>query len=267
MYFSEKKFAIILTFFFFLSTQAHSTISNTNDSFNIQGQLLSLDPLQQIYTVDSLQTLRKYSADGKALFNYQNRNLGRLAICDASDPFGILLFYPDFNTLIILDRTLNPLTELRLDEVQIYGAQAIATSLDKNIWLYDQQDFKLKKISHQGRLLLESADLSRWIDNGFKADHLVVQADALFLQSSEGTLLQFSPFGQFEKEISVDSAYFHFRQGIFYYCSDANGLYLWEPIQGKVQYLIQSETPVTSLAARPQFAAWQSGQVLRFSSW
>lgn len=236
-------------------------------SFEVTGQLLAIDQLQQVYTKDSLQTLRKYDSNGQLLFEYQNQNLGDLSTCDANDPFGILLFYPDFNTLILLDRTLNPLSEIQLDVLSIYGAKVVATSIDKQIWLYDQQDFTLKKISRQGRILQESADLSRWIDNNFQAKRLVVQANAIFLHSKHNQLLKFSPFGQFEKEIRIEASYFFYQQGLFYYCADEAGLFIWEPIQGKVKYLIQTDASQSYLLARPKMIAIQYDQQISWASW
>jgi hypothetical protein len=234
-----------------------------SSSFPVKGRLITIDPLQQIYTIDSLQTLRKYDREGLLLFEYNNRNLGQLQSCDASDPFGVLLFYPEFNTLIVLDRTLNPLSEVRLEEMGIFGAQTVASSLDKQIWVYDQQDFKLKKISRQGRLLQESADLSRWMPNGFQAERLLIQNEILFLVSAQQQLLHFSPFGQYLKTLPTEGGYFHFQRSPFYYFSDAEGLYLWEPFQGKSEYVRSFTTPADLLIARPQFIARQSGNQVK----
>jgi len=235
-------------------------------SFPVQGQLTTIDPIQQIYTIDSLQTLRKYNKDGQVLFEYNNRNLGTLQHCDASDPFGVLLFYPEFNTVIILDRTLNPLAEVRLEELGILGAQTVATSRDKQIWVYDQQDFKLKKISRQGRVLQESSDLSRWMPNGFRAERILVQNQLVFLVSSQQQILHFSPFGQYLKTTPVEAGHFHFQRGPFYYFSDAQGLYVWEAIRGKGDYIIRLDQKTDALVARPQVVAIQRGKQIQLQT-
>lgn len=242
-----------------LDKEEKQRLDSSSRTFQVKGQLATLDPLQQIYTVDSLQTLRKYDKDGLLLFEYNNRNLGVLQHCDASDPFGVLLFYPDFNTLIILDRTLNPLAEVRLEELGIYGAQSVASSIDKQIWIYDQQDFKLKKISRQGHLLLESADLSRWMPNNFQAERLLVQKQVLFLVTAQGQLLHFSPFGQYLKTVPLEAGRFHFKRDLFYYFSDDQGLYLWEPIRGKGEYLKVTPSRSDRIVARPKLMASQKG--------
>ena len=236
-----------------------TTTSSWSITFPVKGRLITIDPLQQVYTVDSLQTLRKYDRKGELLFEYNNRNLGQLRSCDARDPFGVLLFYPEFNTLILLDRTLSPLSEVRLEEIGIFGTQTVASSLDKQIWVYDQQDFKLKKISRQGRLLQESVDLSRWMPNDFRAERLLIQKEVLFLVSSRQQLLHFSPFGQYLKTLPIEGGHFHFQQSPFYYFSDTEGLYLWEPFRGKNEYVHSLTTPVELLIARPQLLVCQSG--------
>ncbi|HAN66531.1 MAG TPA: hypothetical protein DCQ34_09915, partial [Chitinophagaceae bacterium] len=40
----------------------------------------------------------------------------------------------------------------------------MANSYDNQIWVFDEQEFKLKKISDDGRLLQESADLRQVLD-------------------------------------------------------------------------------------------------------
>jgi hypothetical protein len=228
-------------------------------TFRVEGQLLSIDPLQQVYTRDSLQTLRKYSPRGALLFTYYNRSLGPLQSCDASDPFAPVLFYPDFNYLVLLDRSLNPLDEVALEAMDIWGAQAVANSRDQQIWVYDQQDFTLKKISRQGLLSEKSRNLSRWVSNDWEAERIVVQRDALFLVSPRQDLLHFSPFGQYLRTLQLREDRFHFQQDQLYYCSDEAGLFTWEPIRGKGDYIVSLATPPDHLLARPQLLVIQRG--------
>ncbi len=172
-------------------------------SFERKDQLLAIDRLQQLYFINDQQAVTKTDASGQVLFEYNNFRLGDLAYLDVTDPFGALAFYKDFGTIILLDRTLNPLTELNLGELGYFSIDLVATSRDNQIWLYDQQDFKLKKVNQQGQLLSESQDLSLTFPKGINGRSLKAIGNQVFLQDDAYGLLVFNQFGQFIRQIPL----------------------------------------------------------------
>ncbi|MEO0341403.1 MAG: hypothetical protein AAF242_19610 [Bacteroidota bacterium] len=170
-------------------------------SFERKDELLAIDQLQQLYFINDQQTVTKTDVEGKLLFEYNNFRLGELAYLDVTDPFGALAFYRDFGTIILLDRTLNPLTELNLGALGYFSIDLVATSRDNQIWIYDQQDFKLKKINQQGQLLSESQDLSLTFPQGIQGLSLKAIGNQVYLQDEEYGLLEFNQFGQFLRQI------------------------------------------------------------------
>src|ERR1043166_2375273 len=67
-------------------------------------------------------------------------------------------YYRDFATIVILDRLLSIRSIIDLRKQHIFSVKAIAQSYDNKIWLYDEQDNKLKKIDEDGKLLFETPD-------------------------------------------------------------------------------------------------------------
>ena len=66
--------------------------------------------------VDSFQNV--YTLKGNAFYknnqeNYQNLNLGEIFSIDIRNPFKIVLFYKNFNTVILLDNRLNEIEKIQ----------------------------------------------------------------------------------------------------------------------------------------------------------
>ncbi len=69
---------------------------------------------------------------------YQNLSLGKLTKVDITNPLKIVLFYEEFNSVIILDNQLNEIQKVDFskNEVQIV-ASAIGISGQNQLWLYN----------------------------------------------------------------------------------------------------------------------------------
>ena len=57
------------------------------------------------------------------------------------------------------------LSSINLRKQNIFQVNALTTSYDNNIWLYDEQDNKLKKIDDSGNTLFESVDFRLLFDS------------------------------------------------------------------------------------------------------
>ena len=173
------------------------------DSLEIAADFFTVDRLQQLYTIDSSGALVKYSPSLKKQFDYSNLPFGPLAKFDATDPFNLMAFYPDYQTVILLDRTLSPTAELNLNMLGLIDVQTIAMGNDLHLWLYDQATFKLYKVSPQGAISLESGNLSLVLAQPPQPTQLMVQNNFVYLYDPEQGLLQFDIFGQYLTTISL----------------------------------------------------------------
>ena len=107
--------------------------------------LFATDRLQQLYYLDASNQINKTNNQGQALFQYSNRSLGTPQSIDAFDPFEVMVFYQDFGTILILDRTLNELFRLNLQDFGYFGIEAIARANDNNFWIFNPFSFQLEK--------------------------------------------------------------------------------------------------------------------------
>jgi len=123
------------------------------------------DVLGNLYTISTENQLKKTgpSGDSVGVFN-DVRSHGRLTSIDVSNPLKVILFYRDFRTIVVLDRFLNPVNTIDLRQQNIFQVKAVCTSYDNNLWVFDEQESKLKKVAEDGRILSETTDLRQALD-------------------------------------------------------------------------------------------------------
>ena len=222
-----KSFITILflfVYFSFFSCASLSAQKTENKStpliakIPIETHLFASDKLGQCYVLSANSELIKYSPKGKELFRYSNNTLGELSLIDATDPFNVLLFYQAFSTIITLDRTLNPTGEFNLYDLDIVEVEAVGVSNDNNIWLYDEGAFKLKKVSKQGEIVLESNNLSLLFKEGLQINFITEKNNQVFLNDPTKGILVFDLYGKYLKIIDIKNlTYFQIiGQRLFY---------------------------------------------------
>ncbi len=179
------------------------TLSPPSTIVEIEATFLTSDKLQQCYLVAPDNELRKYDADGNLLFQYTNNRLGTLEWVDATDPFNLLLYYPDYYTVVTLNRTLNPTGEYQLYDLNIGQIGAIAMASDNNLWLYDENAGTLKKIDRQGNVLVESTNIRLSLAQNIQPKNMLANDHQVYLNVPDRGILVFDNFGTFVKEIPL----------------------------------------------------------------
>ena len=195
-------FALLLGSFGNLFAQTTPTFTPTT---TLPGpfKFFTTDKVQQIYAVTPQNEVIKYSPDGKEVFRFNNNTLGFLGHIDATDPFNLLLFYPDFQIAITLDRTMSQTGEFNLQDLNIFNVQAMATAQDNDIWLYDELNFQLKKISREGTVRSSSEDLNLLLGQAPKVTSIEARENFVYLNAPNIGLLVFDNFGNYHKTIPI----------------------------------------------------------------
>lgn len=157
------------------------------------------DKLQQVYTIDANNRVYKYGPDGREQFHFNNNTRGGLQYIDPTDPFNLLLFYPELQVIAILDRTMNETALLELFTAGIFNATAIGLATDNNIWVYDQAAFRLKKVGQNSEVLVQSDNLSALLNEPPKAVQLLANNNIVYLNCPGQGVYVFDNFGQFHQ--------------------------------------------------------------------
>jgi len=164
-----------------LSTPAARTDSFFRFEKAIPGNYiyLNVDVLDNIYLITAGNQLKKIDNNGDSVAAFNDvKKFGNPSLLDVNNPLKILLYYKNYATVVVLDRLLTQRNSINFRKQSIFSVQAIATSYDNNIWVFDEQDYKLKKIDETGKLLQESADMRQLVDS-VPSPQLIIDSDNL----------------------------------------------------------------------------------------
>ena len=148
------------------------------DSLHFQRSIPALatfvtsDNLSNTYLISPENAIVKYDTVGRRVGSYTNNRLGQAAFLDASNPLKILVWYPDFQTVVLLDRTLSEMGRLSFSSIGLYSVRCAAMSSDGNIWAFDDAISKAVKLSLDGSVLLESPPLNIYFPQRFSATRI-----------------------------------------------------------------------------------------------
>ena len=125
----------------------------------------TVDNLGNIYTLNKDNQLKKLNAAGDSLAVFNDvRRYGKISSIDATNPLKVLVYYPEFTTIIELDRYLNIINTVDLRKLNILQAKAIGLAYDNNIWVYDELDAKLKRVGDDASLVDQTTDFRQLFD-------------------------------------------------------------------------------------------------------
>ncbi len=126
---------------------------------------IGVDVLDASYTVFNNVLIKK---SNNKTFSYENISLGEVASVDIINSQEIVLFYHDFNTVVILDNQLNLIQSVAFQETISFAKKGITNTLwvfntDKNkLELYD---YKSKKITFSSQVITDFEPLE--MESGF----------------------------------------------------------------------------------------------------
>lgn len=164
----------------------------------------TVDNLGNIYLVYKTDQLKKINANGDSVAVFSAvRRYGQLYSIDVTNPLKILLYYKDFGTVVTLDRFLNVRYNIDLRKLNIFQAKAVGLSYDGNVWVFDEQDGRLKKISEEARLVDQTNDL-RFLFDSLPSPHQLIDQDRLvYLYDSTKGVYIFDYFGALKNRVRL----------------------------------------------------------------
>lgn len=200
-----RKRLLILAIFGFLGLRP---FAQSDTLFRIQktypGEVsdFSIDNFGNIFILYQNGQLKKLNANGDSLAVFNDvRRYGKLFSIDVTNPLKILLYYKDFSTIVILDRLLNNRGAIDLRKLNLYQVKAISQSYDNNIWVFDELESKLKRISDEGKLLDQSTDFRLLFDSVPSPQYIIDQNKQLYLYDSLKGVYIFDYYGAFKNRL------------------------------------------------------------------
>lgn len=199
---------LYLLFFFIINFQIISAQESAavQKAKTLKGSFIYFmpDDLGNVFALTASGQLKKYNStfDSTGVFN-EIRRYGRLHSISAENPLRSLLFFKEFRTILVLDRMMQVVNKIDLRKAQIFQVQAVAQSYDNMIWVFDEQESKIKKIDDEGKLVFESVDLRLIFSDAITPSTIFDMGGYLYLYDSEQGLFIFDYYGALKNRIAL----------------------------------------------------------------
>ena len=163
----------------------------------------AVNNIGELYVINSENQLKKFNQNGDSVgvFNEVSK-YGTLSYVEAQNPWRTILFYKDYSTILLLDKYLNVLATINLRKHNIFQVKRVTTSYDNNIWLFDEQESKLKKIDDGGNVLLETIDLRSIFDSVPSPVSIIDHEGFVYLYDPQKGLFVFDYYGTFKNKLT-----------------------------------------------------------------
>jgi hypothetical protein len=200
-----KQALIILSFLCVHALQAQQRDTSLPLIKTIKGPFadFTTDVLGNVFLLDKEGRLKKTSSKGDsvAVFNDVKR-YGKIHAIDASNPLKVLLFYKDFGTIVTLDRLLQLRNTIDLRRLNIFQVKVIAQSFDNGIWVYDEQEARLKRIKDNGNTVEQTGDFRLQLEEAPSPAYIADQGRFVYLYDSARGVLVFDYYGTLKNKLT-----------------------------------------------------------------
>ncbi len=159
---------------------------------------LAVDGLGNLFTLSARGELCRYSEDGRLLYQFSEVRFGRVGSLDVSNPLRVLLYYPEYLSVVLLTNTLAPAAEINLRSLGLNRVRAAGLARDGRIWVYDEANFELLKLDERGQVVRRSEPLNYVLGLELQPTQLIERNDRLFLLDPRHGVLVFDAFGTFD---------------------------------------------------------------------
>lgn len=167
----------------------------------LSARTATINNLDQVCIITPDNAIEKYSTDGRLLARYSGNRAGMATTLDVSNPLKTLVWYADFRIAVFLDRSLAVLGELNLIQAGFPETRTLAQAQDGNLWLYDEVNFRLVKLTPEGQLLYESLPLNQVLPQKINITCIREREGRVWAADPALGLLEFDVYGQFQRLI------------------------------------------------------------------
>ncbi|MFT7588612.1 MAG: hypothetical protein ACI959_000823 [Limisphaerales bacterium] len=159
---------------------------------------MTTDGIGGIYTVSAGEEIKLYGRDGVLKYRYSNNRLGQIGNVDASNSLSVLVYYPEYATVVLLNNTLSEYGRLDLRQLNLFGVQAAGLARDGNIWVYDPYAFQMVKIDKKGSVIKKTEPLNYVLNVSLNPTRIIERNRRVFLHDPGYGILVFDEFGTFD---------------------------------------------------------------------
>ncbi len=186
-----------------IAQQSDSIINTKFISSNVldANEFIGVDEFKNLYY---LKNNTFYKKNNNETLSYTNTQLGKVTSVDIKNPLKIILFYRDFNSVILLDNKLNELSS-RIDFKETFFSKNISLltgTSNNNLWIYSLDDNTLQRYNYNTKRIEFTSQSLSFNQMAFKAKKLVSSYKNCWLMG-EDSIMKFNEYGTYLNEIIV----------------------------------------------------------------
>jgi len=172
-------------------------------SIPMQARMMTVDELGNVYVVKKDNSLVRYTEKGDSSGFYRGVLNGDIGQVDARNPLRVVLYYPAYSRVILLDRMLAIKNELDLKKLNIYTTAFVAAAADGDLWVYDLFNARLIKVSEQLDIVTQSNDLRQQVDKVPTPSFLVEQNRKVYVCDTAEGIYTFDQYGSYINTLTL----------------------------------------------------------------
>jgi hypothetical protein len=194
-------------------------------------QKVSIDTYSNFFIADDKGNVYKFDSLGKQQLQFSPLKKGDISLLEAWRTVNVFIFYRDLQEYIILDRFLTTSQQNfsfrqfnNNDDKRIGYARIANLALDNNLWVFDDEDFSLKKYNTSLNKVTLHTPLDLILDPSFyDLTYMREYQNLLFINDKNSGILIFDNLGNYKTKLPYKNlSYFNFVGNSIYFISENN---------------------------------------------
>jgi hypothetical protein len=172
-------------------------------SVPMKARFMTVDETGNVYVVRENNALVRFTPTGDSSAFFRSVQNGEIGSVDANNPMRIVVYYPGYSKVVLLDRQLARKNELDLRRLNLFNSTVVASSADGHLWVYDQFNARLKKINEQLEVISQSNDIRVEASKVPSPSFMVERDWKVFLCDTAKGIFTFDRYGNYVNTVSL----------------------------------------------------------------
>jgi hypothetical protein len=194
--------SVLLCLCFFGRSDAAETLSLLRE-IPMKARLMTVDELGNIYLVRENNVLVRLNEVGDSTGFYRSIQNGNIGAVDATNPLRLVVYYPSYSRVVLLDRMLAVKNELDLRRLNILTTSVVAASADGKLWVYEPFNAKLHKIDEELTKVGQSNDLRQEMQTVPNPSFMVERDQRVFMADTARGIFTFDRYGNYVNTLAI----------------------------------------------------------------
>jgi len=212
-----KKVFLLLIFPILAWSQELSFVEKTDldvDTF------IGIDSYNELFYIKDQVLYKKTTA---ILFNFKDFQLGEIHSVDITNPMNIVVYYSDFNTVVLLDNRLTEIERINFNELTDFINTSNATlAANNSLWIFniDLQQLELYNYRSQNKMLVSQPIQGMVLSQASNFNYcFILTEEKIRAYNIYGSLLTEFENDGFEKIIQLNENLIAIKNNALYYIS------------------------------------------------